>query len=502
MDAIRKRSITLPASRQESLDLYREIHTPEDMGAQIAGDLFFLLLVGMGRKDLNRDFLFARCRDVQKEPDGCLDLWAREHYKSTIITVGKTIQDILLDPEITVGIFSHTRPIAKSFLKQIKREFEGNGLLQELFPHIRPPQGREKRTWSEDEGLIVQRASNPKEATLEAWGLVDGQPTGKHFSLLVYDDVVTRESVFSPEQIAKTTEAWELSLNLGTRGGTRRMIGTRYHLYDTYREILARGAAIARIHPATLDGAMEGEPVLLSREELDAKRRDMGPYTFGCQMLMNPSADKAQGFCEEWLRFWEAREWQNMNRYILADPAGEKKRDSDYTAIWVVGLGEDGMYYAIDGIRDRLNLTQRARALMALHRKYRPLAVGYEKYGMQSDIEHIRFMQERENYRFAITELGGQMPKKDRIRRLVPLFEQGRFYIPARCPFRDAEGKARDMAQEFITEEYLAFPVSRHDDMLDCLSRILDPDLGAAFPMAMDWMHDETSEERYDPRDY
>ena len=490
-------------SRKDALALYQGVTAPADLRGMLAGDLFFLLLRGMGRADVNRDFLYERCREVEAEPDGYLDLWAREHYKSTIITVGKTIQDILNDPDITVGIFSHTRPIARSFLKQIKREFEGNALLQELFPHIRPPDRRERRTWSEDEGLIVQRRSNPKEATLEAWGLVDGQPTGKHFSLLIYDDVVTRESVYTPDQIKKTTESWELSLNLGTRGGKRRMIGTRYHLYDSYRTILDRGAALPRLHPATIDGTMAGEPAFLERGELDRKRRDMGPYTFGCQMLLNPVADRTQGFREEWLRFWEPGNWHGLNRYILADPAGSKKTGSDYTVFWVVGLGEDGMYYVMDGMRDRLNLTQRARALMTLHRKYRPVAVGYERYGMQADIEHIGFLQARENYRFPITELGGAMPKHDRIRRLVPVFEQGRLHLPGRCPFRDTEGKDRDMTREFVAEEYLAFPVSLHDDMLDCLSRIVDPELGAHFPRPAeaDWNPGADQEDHYDPRD-
>lgn len=461
-------------TRLEALALYREVKTPADIRAMLAGDLFFLMLVGMGRADMNCDFLYDRCREVQASPDGYLDLWAREHYKSTIITVGKTVQDILNNPNITVGIFSHTRPIAKAFLKQIKREFEGNTLLQELFPHIKPPERWEKRTWSEDEGLIVRRRGNPKEATVEAWGLVDGQPTGKHFSLLIYDDVVTRESVYTPEMIKKTTDAWELSLNLGAKGGRRRTIGTRYHLYDTYKTIMERGSAVPRIYAATVNGAVDGEPRFLTADELAQKRRDMGPYTFGCQMLQNPVADRTQGFREDWLRTWEPKGWESMDRYLLVDPAGEKKKGSDYTVIWIVGVGEDGFYYAIDGIRDRLNLTQRARAVMTLHRKYKPLAVGYEKYGMQSDIEHIEFVQEQENYRFKITELGGSMPKNDRIRRLVPIFEQGRFYLPARCPFRDSEGKDRDMTQELIAEEYLAFPVSLHDDMMDCLSRIVD----------------------------
>lgn len=463
------------ALKSENTDVLREL---------CQKDLFFLLTVACRRKDIDKDWLYDRCREVEKDPDGHLDLWAREHYKSTIITFGLTIQDILNDPNITVGIFSHTRPIAKAFLDQIKRELEGNQFLQDLFPDVLYKNPRsEAEKWSLDSGIIVKRSQNPKEATIEAWGVVDGQPTSKHFALLLYDDVVTAESVTTPEQIKKTTDSLSLSYNLGADGGKVRFIGTRYHANDTYRTIMDRGTAKPRIHAAREGGKIDGKAVFLSDEKLKKKRRDFGPYIFACQMLQDPVADNAMGFKEDWLRFYKMEpDTTGWNIYLLVDPASEKKKTSDYTVVAVVGLAPDGNYYLLDAIRDRLNLTERAEALFKMHRRWRPIEVGYEKYGMQSDIEHIQYEMEVRNYRFSITELGGSMPKPDRIRRLVPPFEQHRFWLPEELWFTDYEGKRVDFVASFKDDEYTSFPVSVHDDMLDCISRIMDPVLGAEFP--------------------
>lgn len=466
-------------------------------------DLFFLIVFALKRKDVDVEWIYQRIREVEADPDGRLDLWAREHYKSTVITYALTIQEILKNPNATIGIFSHTRPIAKSFLSQIKREFETNIYLKDLFPEIlyTNPQ-KESPKWSLDDGIIVKRSSNPKEATVEAWGLVDGQPISKHFSLMVYDDVVTRESVSTPEMIAKTTEAWAMSLNLAGKDNKKRYIGTRYHANDTYATMMQREAAVPRLHPATKDGTATGEPVLLSRESLETKLREMGSYVFSSQMLMNPMADKAMGFKTEWLDYWDVlRSTNHWNIYITVDPAGEKKRGSDYTVILVIGLAPDGNYYLLDGIRDRLNLTERTKHLFDFVRKWNPRAVGYEKYGMQSDIEHIRYVQQAEGYRFHIVPLGGTMGKNDRIRRLVPLFENHRIYLPRKLLFVTVDGKTADLTSMLINEEYESFPVGTHDDMLDAFARITEEDLGAVHPKRLEEfpLNVPLKEKAYDP---
>lgn len=457
-------------------------------------DLYYLLTEILNRNDIKRPWLKERCEEIQKEPDGYLDLWAREHYKSTIITFGKTIQDILRshgdDPleeqEVTVGLFSHTRPNAKGFLRQIKREFESNQKLKDLFPDIlHQNPSKDALKWSEDDGIIVKRKTNPKEATVEAWGVVDGQPTGKHFSLLVYDDIVTKESVTTPEMIEKTTDALVLSYALGAQGGRRRFIGTRYHFADSYREVIKRGSAIPRIHQITEDGTVDGVPVLLTPEEVAQKRRDMGPYIFSCQMLQNPVGDETQGFKREWIKNYKSINEAKLNKYILMDPASSKKKTSDYTSGWVVGLGSDKNIYILDAVRDRLNLTERTKKLFEWHRKYKPMRDGgvrYEQYGMQADIEHIKEKQSDEGYRFDITEVGGKTPKNDRIKRLMPYFEQGRIFLPESLIRTDYQKIPRDLITDFIEEEYVSFPVPVHDDMLDSLARLFEPNLVLIYP--------------------
>jgi len=472
-------------------------------------DLFFLLFFILNRKDIDHDWIFDRIKEVEANPNDRLDLWARGHYKSTVITYAKTIQDILAshgddalsDKELTFGIFSHTRPIAKSFLRQIKRDFEQNGLLRNLFPDViwQNPQAQAPK-WSEDDGIILRRKSNPKEATVEAWGLIDGQPTGKHFDIQIYDDVVTRESVTTPDMINKTTAALELSYNLGPTHGRpkRRFIGTRYHMNDTYRVIMKRETASPRLYPATVDGTPTGDPVLMDAVVLREKLRDMGPFTFAAQMLQNPTADEAQGFRREWLRFYEQNDGRGLNKYILVDPAHEKKKGSDYTAVFVVGLGSDRNYYVLDIVRDRLNLYERTETLFRLHRKWKPIGVGYEKYGKDSDIQHMQYMMNQNNYHFEVTPLGGRLSKLDRIKRLVPIMAANRLWLPEHIHSVDYQGKHHNLVEEFLTDEYDSFPVCVHDDMLDALSRICDEDMNAQWPIDYEELY--ATDDRYTPR--
>jgi hypothetical protein len=436
-------------------------------------DRYYLLIKLLRRYDAWHPWLYARCREVERAPNGYCDIWAREHYKSTIITFAGVIQEVLRDREITVGIFSHTKSIAKGFLSQIQRELEANENLKASFPDVlyQNPQ-KESRSWSLDAGLICYREGNPKEATIEAHGLVDGQPTSKHFALMVYDDVVTRESVNTPEQIAKTTEAWELSDNLGTMGGRKWIIGTRYHYADTYSEIIKRGAAKARIYPATHDGSMDGKPVLFTQAEWARRIRDQGEATVACQLLANPLAGHQRMFDVNDLQVYEVRPLTLMG-YLMVDPARSMKTDSDNTAMVVLGVDQAGNKYLLDGVDHKLNLMERWRWMRDLWVKWKQapgmmgLHVGYERYGAQSDLQYFEERQRIEGASFEIEELewprDGAKSKIDRVQRLIPDIKGHRFYLP----YPTEDDRLTRIQRDMIASGYeyrVSRPIIRKDE--------------------------------------
>lgn len=491
-----------------------EFGNEEGVAALGRHDRFYLLTNILHRPDAFHPWLYARCRNVEMEPDGCLDLWAREHYKSTIITFAGIIQEIIKDKEITIGLFSHSMKPAKKFLMMIKAELETNEELKALYPDVFWSNPNSDalaagRQWNSFR-LDVKRETNPREGTVECSGLVDGQPTGSHFRLRVYDDVVTRESVTSSEMIDKTTSAWELSDNLGARGPDGRSrawhIGTRYHLADTYHHILEKKLLKPRLFPATDNGLVDGKPVFLSAAVLKAKIAIQG-NNFPAQMLQNPAAGKNAMFQKEWLRFTDIRPG-TINIYIMGDPASSKKKGSDNTAIPVIAVDAARNKYLVDGYCHKMNLAERWMALRDLRRKWRNQSgvqgvfVGYEKYGMQSDLDYFEEKMQEDQDSFEIKQLNwsnnsGQS-KDDRVQRLVPDCKNGKFFLAQKVDGetsnqkrmresgqayrimqptnrKDHEGNLYALNKHFL-DEFLFFPFAIHDDLIDACSRIYDMD--------------------------
>lgn len=242
----------------------------------------------------------------------------------------------------------------------------------------------------------------------------------------------------------------------------------------------------------------EGEllhPTRLTKAVLDDLRLKMSDYHFIGQYLQEPQTLGGGEFKDTWMQYYGVGgiKPKEMNIVILVDPSGgeelnrKKKKSSDWTAMMVVGLAPDNNYYLLDIIRDRLNPTERIDTLFILHRKWnelggKPPKCGYERISMQSDVHYIKKKMEEDSYRFNIIELGGTQIKEERIRKLIPDMQMGRWFLPATLMYCDNEGRTFDLVKELVYSECPAFPRARFDDMLDALSRVYENDLMLSFP--------------------
>lgn len=216
-------------------------------------------------------------------------------------------------------------------------------------------------------------------------------------------------------------------------------------------------------------------------------------------------------FDEQWLKYCDVKP-STLNVYIMVDPASSKKKTSDNTAMAVIGVDTNKNKYLLDGYNHKMNLRERWLALRGLRRKWKGAAgvqgvfVGYERYGMQSDMEYFAEQMELDKDCFDIKELNWSLnsaqSKSDRVQRLVPDFVQGRFFLPQvvagetsnqakmresgqqyrvfQVPkYKDQDGNLYSMLERFVNE-FLNFPSSNYpDDLMDAVSRIYDMDYDA-----------------------
>jgi predicted phage terminase large subunit-like protein len=382
---------------------------------------------------------------------------------------------------------SYSQELVNLFGRKVRNQLRDD-LYQAVFPNV---------TLSGD-SQAADKFSIGDEAHGGAYAAVGvgGSATGRGAHLLLIDDPIKDREEADSERMRQTLKDWYTGVAY-TRlmpGGAIVVIQTRWHEDDLagwlLREHAHEGWETLSLPALTNDaGEPEDEnptralwPESYPIDRLLKIRQTLPPRDWQALYMQRPREGTGALFKRSWVNQYDTVNASAMYRIMLVDPASEKRANNDFTSAWIVGLGEDENLYVLDMVRDRLNLAERAELVFRWHRKWKPGQVRYEKYGMQADVEHYKSEMNKRSYRFQITEVGGTTAKIDRIKRLVPYFNSGRIWLPKELIYTDHTGKPKDLVQHFIEEELLAFPVGRHDDMLDALARIAEPKLDLPWP--------------------
>jgi len=443
----------------------------------------------------------------------------------------KSVQVAQLFPAWGIGKQPHHQFIGASYAHSLAernvmktRQIIQSDWYKQLFPHVQISADMNKKDYF----------TTTQNGQYKGTG-IGGTITGFGCNTLIIDDPLNpKEAVSDTIRLSAIDEIRSTLFSRFNDYKMRRMILIMQRLHDAdptgdlYKDggyyllkLPAYASKRIQIDLHGLTWTMEEGDYLtprLDQASLDKLRTDLGEYHFSGQYMQEPVPLGGGDFKEGWIQFYAQGgiKPKEMNVVILVDPAGgeelnkKKKKLSDWTAMMVVGLGTDNNYYLLDIIRDRLNPTERIDTLFMLHRKWNALCgkapkVGYEKYGMMTDTHYIEDKKKQDAYNFPLIELGGQMQKEERIRRLIPDMQNGRWYFPQSLIYIDSEGRKFDLVQELVSSEMPTFPRARHDDMLDALSRIYEGDLNMVFPKPKVGMVEKSmraNEESYTPWDY
>lgn len=155
-------------------------------------------------------------------------LLPRGHGKSEAMAIVFPVWVILTRPDARVAVFSKTKGPAGERTEKIV------DVVEQWAPHF----GVEIESSSKQE--LTTAANNHKEATVSPLG-IESQATGKHFDVIIWDDIVDWENQRTETQRRNVRQYFkDFTKNLVDPdsvlegGGVQAMIGTRKHLEDIY----------------------------------------------------------------------------------------------------------------------------------------------------------------------------------------------------------------------------------------------------------------------------
>jgi hypothetical protein len=266
-------------------------------------------------------------------------------------------------------------------------------------------------------------------------------------------------------------EIWEKVLRaaLSDKKGRAMFISTpsgRNHFYDWYQ--LGQSGEDEEWkswHFTTADNET------IDKKEIEAAKRTLSSFAFNQEYMSSFNNAGAGLFKEEWIKFGEQP--TNGSWYIAIDLAGFEevsknasatKKRLDQSAIAVVKVTDDGVWFVEKIEAGRWDIEETATRILKNIANYEPLSVGIERGALKNAVlPYLSNLMRQHNCYAHIADLThGNKKKTDRvIWALQGRFEHGRVILNCEEDF-----------DEFV-DQLLMFPTQGvHDDLPDALSYI------------------------------
>lgn len=430
-----------------------------------------------------------------KTPEFHLELWdlmcsddpyvavaaPRGHAKSTAITHCFTLAAVCFRVRDHVMIVSDTEGQAVSFLGDIKREFQENEELIQLFGIA----GFEK----EREAEIIVNFNDGHRARLFVKGseqkLRGVKWNNKRPNLIICDDLENDEIVMNDERRLKFREWFNKALvPCGSRNCLIRVVGTILHLDSLLERMMPKLGASTTIEDglrqySTAPGSWKSYrykahnddfslvlwPEQFSRERLEDIRKlylEQGFPEGYSQEYLNYPIDEATAYFKK-KDFLPVRDLDEpLEYYISADLAISQKDRTAYTVFAVAGITPGNVLRLLDVERFRGDALEIIDLMFSMYLRYRPQIIFLEEENIARTLGSVINKEMEERGIFLPLQL--MTASQDKIKRARALQARMR----AGMVQFDTEAEWFPTLQQ----EFLQFPRGAYMDQVDAVAWI------------------------------
>lgn len=367
----------------------------------------------------------------------------RGYFKSSMMTVGYTVWDIINNPNIRIALADTNETLGKKFLGQVEKIIK-SPLFRALYPDIVPtlPSNHPDANWSKTSFTVKRKAIQLGEPTMMI--ITPNTDTeGFHFDKIIGNDLVNKKNYRSETLREKTKEFVRNFANLQDSEETPIIIeGTFWHPDDLYvAEILKNPEYTIFYLPLYDDNNNVTFPEKFTPTYIEAQRFKLGDKLFTTQMLLNPISEQ-EAFMSQYpfVRYEEkdnkrmatdGREFDApiIGRMVAMDTAG---RGKSLAAISMVDLDNEGNFFVrYVKLRDRWKPSERLLEFKYIDKVFNPTKFGIELESqlMWDSVLPEDFVEGKTNLRFKMERLttGGQK-KAWRIQNIEPVLAKEKIF--------------------------------------------------------------------------